>query len=1735
MRVTACLILVDERVILSRFFDCPDSSLNLSVYTYDVLELLAEHVDSFLTVISSSSSYSESRIEWLSVHKWKQRNNLSCCVIIEHRFGGLTTDKQPGPFILRHFEKMFFLQANVLQKQQLSSQPRDQFEMLAIMCMSTSEFYECESIDDVEHILNDVSMYPNRSNDQELLHLIASRSGFTKIHAPKQEQDLKVVQVNVSFDHFLSACVNTDTVLNTPTEQSSAVDKFQYALRNLCQVNLKSAELANSARAAQPRADALKVCISGCNNSGKHAFLKQLTSFAYNPCQNEIAYQLHCYETVFACLLLVGQRYESTQRQVASAEQYVDVVSLVAVLTRFRAFIRSVHSAVFDMPENEYRKTISLLWITHLKNAAKHFQMIHDVYSALPSSTLWGALPVAYFMGRWAALLQPGTPAPLQNYDKLYTKHFNDNITQSVVNYVVATTKPESYWHLEILNQRNNVQKCLLESKFLLFCVPLIDIKSNESHLRLFEQTLNFIKNDVFVVVVFTFNDKMPSSGLDMYTAVCMTKFQQAAKLRCLDNELFILTVSCTCSQDVTQILSTVLQKNQAYKRAIEEKAEQQRKQEEIEKQRRKAAEDEEKRKHQHQLQSEIKRDIERVGESKQVYKEVHLLLKKEREKMAEWTPEAVYFEQGVPTSLAANLGLWDTQGQSDYDRLRPLSYPQTDIFLLCFSVTDSLSLQHVIEKWQPEIRFHCSQAPFLLVGTKCDLREDETTLVSLNEKGLSTVDPLYAQDVAETLGAAVYCECSALTQTNLKQAMDYAMIAAINAQSTGDKKRNNKKFGGMSNLKCVLVGDGGVGKTSLLISYTTNSFPGEYIPTVFDNYSANVMLSGSARPPGGREKSKRKKAVNTDGSGSSKKEKESKSKNNWKKVSAASVVASATAPDSSPFLSSALLPASNSFAPPSPPPPASSSSSASLSLSAPQAQRQQQQVNASRRSASIDGDSLNTNNNNNTKELNVSVNEEMRISKKSQKKERRSEQEKEEVHRSNMERDVRLDEINYRSEEVREMMSENIDVMLERGDKLDKLSEQSERLEMHAHQFKSSSRHQTRRRQKKALVDCCLIPVVIVAVIVGFVPFAMYWTGKKAHEKFKNRKKGANVDDVFADMENVFNGLSSLLLFCSPPDSTHLRHRCFCIQSCNFAAFLRFFWWSLPLLIIVYVLISAFAVVVLLPCIFVLLVVRTAKVERNVDEGFAVRQQVLSTESKAKKSLRVFSLLIRAIPMLFLIVVYPLIAVFFIAFYSPENAKYAIGVQLSLLAVLQCLGTVRGFKSWIEANKEKEMKQGSARLCQISKEDHISSLPLWVKYDLANKNNGRKEEQEASVIEDVASILPAETLSLSSPSNWLICLSILLEAVQLGLFSLEFGASSSANAVYSVVFIKVESFVPVEIAQAVSSSALYVAWACVVALVSLFCIQFLTELRGFGRLKRSGEQDIANKYFFHSFVGAIIYGHGQLKGVASWVAISASILSDGLFLIVAQYLIEILVCKGRECWQGDHLWKAAVSLVALSFYVPLCVMIGPLLAEATTGESAPRAVCMTQPFLSLVAVMKFILLLTASFFTQDADADAKPVCTFLLCFLCLMSLLGWGMKTGTYSMIPGSKIRGVELPMNPPALYIFRTLCFACGMWGAIVALVMDAFIKTEILVSHASDMTLLVLVVGLVVIGLFGIRWWLKWRFHHSAQKSHLSLLVKILQGQSSAQAKSLVSTSQLTLETRVRIRNGKWTLEK
>ncbi|KAI8646830.1 hypothetical protein BD408DRAFT_473697 [Parasitella parasitica] len=126
------------------------------------------------------------------------------------------------------------------------------------------------------------------------------------------------------------------------------------------------------------------------------------------------------------------------------------------------------------------------------------------------------------------------------------------------------------------------------------------------------------------------------------------------------------------------------------------------------------------------------------------------------------------------------NLGLWDTAGQEDYDRLRPLSYPQTDVFLVCFSLVSPPSFENVKTKWHPEIDHHAKDKPIILVGTKLDLREDQDTIKKLQHKNMAPISYHQGINMAKDIEAVKYLECSALTQQGLKSVFDEAIRVVL-------------------------------------------------------------------------------------------------------------------------------------------------------------------------------------------------------------------------------------------------------------------------------------------------------------------------------------------------------------------------------------------------------------------------------------------------------------------------------------------------------------------------------------------------------------------------------------------------------------------------------------------------------------------------------------------------------------------------------------------------------------------------------------------------------------------------------------------------------------------------------------------------------------------------------------------------------------------------------------------
>jgi len=143
--------------------------------------------------------------------------------------------------------------------------------------------------------------------------------------------------------------------------------------------------------------------------------------------------------------------------------------------------------------------------------------------------------------------------------------------------------------------------------------------------------------------------------------------------------------------------------------------------------------------------------------------------------------------------SKSVELALWDTAGQEDYDRLRPLSYPDTDVILMCFSIDSNDSLDNIPEKWTPEVKHFCQNVPIILVGNKKDLRSEESN----RKEGKNKVEIVKYEDgkaMAERIGAYAYIECSAKTKDGVREVFETATKAALQS-----KKKKNK-------LKCDLL-----------------------------------------------------------------------------------------------------------------------------------------------------------------------------------------------------------------------------------------------------------------------------------------------------------------------------------------------------------------------------------------------------------------------------------------------------------------------------------------------------------------------------------------------------------------------------------------------------------------------------------------------------------------------------------------------------------------------------------------------------------------------------------------------------------------------------------------------------------------------------------------------------------------------------------------------------------------
>jgi len=133
------------------------------------------------------------------------------------------------------------------------------------------------------------------------------------------------------------------------------------------------------------------------------------------------------------------------------------------------------------------------------------------------------------------------------------------------------------------------------------------------------------------------------------------------------------------------------------------------------------------------------------------------------------------------------NVTLWDTAGQEDYAHLRATCYTSTDIFLLCFSTVHMDSFDNLKHKWIIELKANAPDTPFVLVGTKTDLRDQ----VADAEKSPDVISFKQGQKRAKEIKALGYVECSAKDPQSVNQVFLEAIKAVLDKKK---KKKSSKK-----------------------------------------------------------------------------------------------------------------------------------------------------------------------------------------------------------------------------------------------------------------------------------------------------------------------------------------------------------------------------------------------------------------------------------------------------------------------------------------------------------------------------------------------------------------------------------------------------------------------------------------------------------------------------------------------------------------------------------------------------------------------------------------------------------------------------------------------------------------------------------------------------------------------------------------------------------------------------
>ena len=628
------------------------------------------------------------------------------------------------------------------------------------------------------------------------------------------------------------------------------------------------------------------------------------------------------------------------------------------------------------------------------------------------------------------------------------------------------------------------------------------------------------------------------------------------------------------------------------------------------------------------------------------------------------------------------------------------------------------------------------------------------------------------------------------------------------------------------------------------------------------------------------------------------------------------------------------------------------------------------------------------------------------------------------------------LGDVQRSMDSVKNVMHANIDLVMERGDKLDLLVESSDSLNQQSAQFYRQSKKQSRNMVLKSCLCCCCIVCVHSAHGCADVCRSCARNTKSGVSKCISSlkefwrsliPKKSLMDNVLADTENAFQTLAKSLNFLVGNND---KFRCFGAVYYYVCGI----WHKLLAWVVSFGLILSSTVVMILPSFFTLLIVRTSTIEKE-SKSFGIRQETIRHEKKEQSALRWLRIILRSLPMSFYLLVLPYFLVYRV-FPTMTNDRITLLLvgYLGGVIILQVLGSVRVFHSWktrdasvpsapemyyMETVEENKSTLSSLTSCCRSSND--KSFDILNSEDLVDEKGlvRRKVKKKTPVP------VPPNTFTKSA-ANIIVLLSLSLEYFQMAFFSLQSNPldGDSREADSGVVFAptasptveldddfwgaKVFDSVYIKVSLDSDFTLLFI-WAAVgvvALLIIVFATQFLFELKLYGHLlQRIEDKDEAKDSFFFSFTGAIVYGHGKPNNISKKMRMVVSILSDALFLVISMQLLTALACdfdgvdteatlrvkESVVCWEGEHALLATLSLMAYAFYVPLSIMITPMLLEVPSSDdkATPKdeGVAFLKLYLMTINVVKSVMLVVAVLGPQTISAlvMTTTVSSFLL------------------------------------------------------------------------------------------------------------------------------------------------------